>query len=67
MRRLLVSEPIKANWDVEIDIHSTGDLGVALKLRRGKGEDPAFLSPEQARDAAQRLITAAEEVEKKDV
>lgn len=63
-----MSEPIKSRFDVDVDIHPTLDLGVAIKLKLPNGNEvPAFLSPEQAREAIERLSTAAEEVEKKDV
>lgn len=63
-----MSDLIKAKWDVEVDIGATIDLGIRLTLISPSGvELPAFLSPAQARDAAKRLITTAEEVDKRDV
>jgi hypothetical protein len=63
-----VSEPIKSRYGVDVDIYPTRQVGIALNLKFPKGtEAPAFLSPDQARDAAQRLITAATLVENQDV
>lgn len=49
---------ISADYDVEVYIHKT-DLGITLKLMRPGAEDPAFLTPDQAREVGIELIALA--------
>jgi hypothetical protein len=59
----LNESPIEAAYDVNVEIYLNPVRGVVIAHVRATGDDPAFLTPSQAREVARRLNAAAAQAE----